>query len=344
MARQRNVPSIGDKVAFLCSPESYPDRPPRVEVIETHMSWVFLTHRAVYKLKKPVRYDFLDFSTLVARHRNAEREVALNRRLAQSVYRGIVPLTLARDGRLHLNGEGRVVDWLVMMRRLPAERMLDHAIAANAQTASDSARLADLLSRFYRAARPAPMAAARHRQHFIAEIQQNRKALLQPGYGLAAGLIERVTAAQLDFVAAHAELLAARAARIVDAHGDLRPEHVCLTPKPVVIDCLEFNRTFRLLDPADELAYFAMECARLGNAAFGDAVLRRVLTRLHDATDDNLLRFYKAFRATVRAKVTIWHLNDRHINHAAHWRRRAREYLAMALRYAPAGTVTPIAA
>jgi uncharacterized protein len=337
---QSNRVSIGDKVAFLCSPESYPKRPLRVEVIETHMSWVFLTHHRVYKLKKPVRYDVLDFSTLAARRRNCEREVDLNRRLAPAVYRGIVPLTLTRDRRLHIEGTGHVVDWLVVMRPLPNERMLDYAIAANSVTAGNTQRLAHLLADFYRRAKPLPATTTRYRKHFAAQIDANRAELMKPDYALPVRLIAQVTQAQREFLQAQSAELTARACHVVDAHGDLRPEHVCLTPRPVVIDCLEFKRAFRLLDPADELAYFAMECARLGSADIGDQVMHQVLKTLHDAPGDNLIRFYKAFRATMRAKIAIWHLADRHINHAAHWRRRARAYLAMALRYAPHDATT----
>ena len=104
--------SIDEKVDFLRRPETYPTRPARVEVIETHMSWVFLGDTLVYKLKKPVRYEFLDFSTLEARRLNCQREVELNRRLAPDVYRGTVPLTLRSDGSLHLGGPDHLVDWL----------------------------------------------------------------------------------------------------------------------------------------------------------------------------------------------------------------------------------------
>lgn len=326
--------TIGDKVAFLCSTANYPARPQRVTVIETHMSWVFLAGDRVYKLKKPVRYDFLDFSTLAARRRNCEREIALNRRLAAAVYRAAVPLTLERDGQLRLNGKGRVIDWLVAMRRLPAQRMLDNALAAGSVTEEDTQRLARVLAAFYRTARPAPVAAKRYRRNFAAAIDVNRAQLATPAYGLPVRLIDRVTAAQRDFVARHGDLIAARAPHVVDAHGDLRPEHVCLTPRPVIIDCLEFRREYRLLDPADELAYFAMECARLGNAAVGETVVRQVLNALHDTPGAGVIAFYKCFRATVRAKIAIWHLADRNINHAAHWRRRARDYLGMAHRHA----------
>ena len=127
--------AIGEKVAFLQRPHAYPDNPEQVEVIETYMSWVFLSGRLVYKLKKPVRLEFLDCSTVKARRRNCEREVQVNRRLAGDVYRRVVPLTLQSGGALRLEGGGIIVDWLVEMRRLPADRMLDAAIRDNTVSA-----------------------------------------------------------------------------------------------------------------------------------------------------------------------------------------------------------------
>lgn len=112
------IVTLDAKVAFLGTPEAYPDRPAHVEAIETHMSWVFLTDRYAYKLKKPVHRSFLDFSTIDARHRNCMEEVRLNRRLAPRIYLGVVPLTIDPAGRMHLNGDGPPIDWLVHMVRL----------------------------------------------------------------------------------------------------------------------------------------------------------------------------------------------------------------------------------
>src|SRR5690348_10060399 len=118
-------PGIEQKVAFLSRPESYPGHVELVERKETHMSWIFLTEMHVWKLKKPVRTDYSDFSTVEARRHNASNEVRLNRRLTKDVYLGVVPLALASGGSLRLGGDGEAVDWLVVMRRLPANRMLD---------------------------------------------------------------------------------------------------------------------------------------------------------------------------------------------------------------------------
>jgi aminoglycoside phosphotransferase family enzyme len=119
---------LESKVAFLRQPTSFQEPTYRVESIETHMSWVFLTDRHAYKLKKPVSYDFLDFSTIDARRFYCEEEVRLNARLAAEVYLGIVELTLNSLGHLQLDGAGAVIDWLIRMRRLPTRHMLDYAI------------------------------------------------------------------------------------------------------------------------------------------------------------------------------------------------------------------------
>src|SRR5574341_2429097 len=135
------IPGIREKVAFLSKPESYPAPTRTVETKETHMSWVFLTDTQAWKLKKPVRLDYLDFSDPEARRRNCEQEVRLNRRLAPEVYLGIAPLILDRQGKMRLEGEGEPIDWLVVMRRLPAARLLDRAIADQTVSEADARKV-----------------------------------------------------------------------------------------------------------------------------------------------------------------------------------------------------------
>ncbi len=330
------APSIEAKVAFLRRPDAYPHRPASIEVIETHMSWIFLSGERVYKMKKPVRYAFLDFTTLESRGQNCEREVQLNRRLAADVYLGVVPLTLTSDAGLEFDGKGPVAEWLVEMRRLPAQRMLDAAIRAGTVNAVDIRNVARCLTLFYRRAERIDTGAAAYRRGFAEGIQANRAELTEPRYGLPAPQIERLTEAQLRFLATKGAMLQQRAVagRIVDAHGNLRPEHICLTEQPRIIDCLEFRREFRLLDPADELAYLAMECERLGARAIGDAVLRQCLEASGDAPPEDLIGFYKAFRACLRAKIAVWHIADHEVRDTEKWRRRAGAYLQLAESYA----------
>jgi len=326
---------IEEKVAFLRQPDVYPDRPKRVEVIETHMSWVFLTESLAYKLKKAVRYDFLDFSTLEARHKNCEREVRLNRRLAGHVYLGTVPLTIQGDGGLKLGGEGRVVDWLVQMRRLPADRMLDAAIREGTVDAGDVRKLSQVLADFYRLSPSLPFSPAEYRRRFEEDIQSNLIELRDIRYALPKTQVDRLAAAQRQFLTELGCLLEQRArdGRIIDAHGDLRPQHIFLTPEPVIIDCLEFNREFRILDPVDELAYLVMECERLGAPAIGEEILGHYSEAAGDACPIELIGFYKAFRACLRAKIAVWHIVDHEVRDHQRWLRLARTYLDLAERY-----------
>lgn len=323
---------IDEKVVRLCEPGLYRDGTQRVEVIETHFSWIFLTEHHVYKLKKPVRYHGLDFTTLTARRHNCEQEVMLNRRLAPDVYLGAVALTVSARGELALAGPGPVVDWLVAMRRLPAERMLDAAIRAGTVSADEVRKFSLLLADFYRRAAPMVLDPVAYRQRFANAMQANHVELIKPAYDLPGHQIAALTRCQEHFLRDRGQLLARRArdGHIVDAHGDLRPEHICLTPDPVIIDCLEFDPELRRLDPVDELAYLALECERLGAAALGTDVLRHYREATGDACPDALMYFYQVFRACLRAKIAIWHLADCAPDDRARWSERARSYLDLA--------------
>jgi len=334
-ARRRARVGLAAKVAFLERPDSYPAGVSTVEPIETHMAWVFLASDLAYKLKKPVRHTFLDFSTIEARRRTCRAELRLNRRLAPDVYRRVVPLTVGRHG-LRLGGRGRVVDWVVEMRRLPRERMLDRVIAAGALRDEDLRRVGRLLGDFYRRARPVAMAPARYRRRLRADVEANRRELVRSRHALARAVVRDVARAQLAFIGREQELLGPRAGRVVEAHGDLRPEHICLEDPPVIIDCLEFNREFRVLDPVDDLAYLGMECERLGAPQAGRVVLEGYTAASGDAPPEPLVEFYVSYRAYLRAKIAIWHTLDSTVPSPAAWRHRALEYLCLADAHASA--------
>ena len=328
--------TLAGKVAFLRRPDSYPERPQAVEAVETHMSWVFLTDDHAYKLKKPVRYDFLDFSSVEARRHDCQEEVRLNRRLAPDVYLGTLPIRAHPEGKLSLEGTGAIVDWLVKMRRLPRELMLDQAIREGRVRDDDIERVAGVLSAFYQASARLGFTPQAYRDRFLRDIRANLDALLQPGFGLCAATIDRVGKAQLSLVEQRPELLdeRVRQGRIVEAHGDLRPEHICLGPRPVIIDCLEFNRDFRILDPVDELCFLAMECEFLGAAFVGQRTFETYRRLTGDDPKKTLVAFYKCYRACLRAKLAAWHLADPETCDPEKWTVLAHDYLAIADGYA----------
>jgi aminoglycoside phosphotransferase family enzyme len=327
---------IDRKVAFLGSVAAYAEQPSRVERVETHFSWVFLTDRHVYKLKKPLRGEGFDFSTGAARRRNAETEVRLNRRLAGEVYVGTVPLTLQREGGLAITGTGVAIDWLVKMIRLPAQRMLDRRLARGNLSRAEINVLADRLAHFFATARRAHIQPTTYLDRFRAECCDARRALRVsggPGLRHIAGYVVR----QLEaFIDCRKDLLLRRLenGRVVEGHGDLRPEHICLGSTPVVIDCLEFRADLRLLDPVSELAFLAMESERMGAGTVGNILLCHYRSRAGDSPPALLINFYKAIGALIRARIAILHLQERPVREPAKWPKRAAAYLGFACREA----------
>lgn len=325
---------IEDKVAFLSRPEAYGPRAAELAVKETHMSWLFLTGNRVYKMKKPVKYPYLDFRTLAAREANCRAETRLNRRLAPDVYRGVARLTREPGGALALDGEGETVEWLVVMRRLPEERMLDHVIAAGAADRREIEHVADILAQFYRRLEPADVAADGHLDLFVQQQSINRELLTDPRCSVAGSVTEAVLTDLDEFLDRDAGLIMRRVTegRIVEGHGDLRPGHICLNTPPVIIDCLEFSRILRLLDPFDELADLATECSRLGAPWIGEILMDRCATELDDRPPQRLVDFYTAYRACLRARLAIRHLLDEEVREPEKWPPLAREYLDIAHR------------
>ena len=296
------------------------------------MSWVFLTDYHAYKLKKPVRYSFLDFSTLEARRRDCEEELRLNRRLAGDVYIDTIALAVDAQGSLHLEGNGEPVDWLVKMRRLPGARMMDNAIRRHAITQQEIHQVGEKLALFYQQAAPEDMTPAEYRHRLSRYINENRQELQRPEYGLNPSTIHVITYAQLSLLTDKRWLFDQRIEQghIIEAHGDLRPDHICLQDPPVIIDCLEFKREFRLLDPADELCFLAVECEWLGTKHIGDEIFNAYSQITGDTPDAHLIAFYKIYRACLRAKIALWHTTDGTVQDHPKWFNKAQDYLRIA--------------
>jgi aminoglycoside phosphotransferase family enzyme len=164
------------------------------------------------------------------------------------------------------------------------------------------------------------------------QVEANRNVLESLGPDAARILCD----AQLGFVQSRGDWLHARAAGgcVVEAHGDLRPEHILVDDPPAVIDCLEFDRNLRILDRAEELEFLSLECARLGHAATGERIARDCLARLHDDVPPALRRFYRSHRAATRAKLYVWRAGEPDGGTPQHWHAIAREYLGLALQAA----------
>jgi uncharacterized protein len=334
--RSKAAPDIAAEVAFLSRRDSYPERPSRVEAIETHYSWVFLTDAWAYKLKKPVKGEGFDLRSLAQRRRNAGQEMRLNRRLAPDVYVGMVPLTAKQDSGFALAGGGTTVDWLVKMVRLPAEHMLDRRLARGDLHFSEVEALGHRLAGFFAIARRSRITPRQYIERIAAELRTTREAAAKAGDARLRHKAVRVVRRIEALLARHRGTLGRRASarRLVDGHGDLRPEHVYLKGAPRVIDCLEFRPELRQLDPVDELAFLAMECGRLGAPWIGQHLFRHYQRRTRDRPPVELVRFYRALAALIRARIAMAHMEDPGRRPAAEWARRADVYFALAVREA----------
>ncbi|MCA8921958.1 MAG: AAA family ATPase [Planctomycetes bacterium] len=304
--------SSQELLAALSQPGFYPHPVPGgVEVIQTHISLVFLAGARVYKVKKALDLGFLDYSTLERRRACCEAEVTLNRRLAPEVYLEVAAITREPAGGLALAGAGEVVDYAVVMLRLPAERTFKALVARGELTAEHVQQLAALLARFHRgAARSARIAAFGGFEVVAANCRENFTQLepflddtIHPSVHRR---LRALTEAELE---AQRAALAERERQQApcDCHGDLRLEHVYALEhegrsRLVAVDCIEFNERFRYGDPVGDLAFPVMELMRAGRED-----LARLLAEGYFAASEDegraLLPLYVAYRAVVRGKV-----------------------------------------
>ncbi|MBI2921473.1 MAG: AAA family ATPase [Planctomycetes bacterium] len=304
-------PQPHDLVRDLLRPENFPGRTRRVTLASTHISHVFLTDTEAWKVKRPVDFGFLDFTTLEKRRRFCREEVRINRDLAPGVYRGVAPVRL--DARGHsLRRGGRVVDYAVRMKRLPdrarAREMLEAGRLAWGHLAALAARLAAWYPGRRRTPRFGTAAAIR------VNVRENFEQVAPfVGRFVAPERFASVRRWQEEFLRTHAGALRARvrAGRIREGHGDLRLEHVYFLPSgPAAIDGIEFNERFRCGDVASDVAFFAMELVQRGRHDLASWFLGRFALETGDFDLLTVLDFYISYRAWVRAKVACFVADD----------------------------------
>ncbi|QDT00258.1 bifunctional aminoglycoside phosphotransferase/ATP-binding protein [Adhaeretor mobilis] len=325
-----------DLVALLSNPQTYSDGTNQAELIETHISWLFLTDRYVYKLKKPVKFEFLDFTSLQARQRACEEEVRINKRLAYQVYFGVLPITVEQTGELVLGGEGRPIDYVVKMRRLPSKLALDTTLRQDQFSAHKLNELVSYLVSFYCNLPPQVLQPEEYYERTVRHCHSNLQDLLSAADPLHHPIIRRIHNAQLLFAWLQKDLLLNRArdGRIVEGHGDLRAEHIFLETPPAVIDGLEFSEELRKNDVLDELCFLAMDCTRLGNSEIGAKLLDAYAKLSGDASPPELQDFYKSYRASVRAKVALLGVSQANGQARKHRLREFHQVLQWADHYA----------
>jgi uncharacterized protein len=339
-------------VAAMGRPEFYPERPSTVELRQTHISYVFLAAEYVYKIKKAVRFPFVDCTALESRKHFCFEEVRLNRRLAPDVYAGVVPIMRTRNsfalgqsiderGRDADGHNPEICEYAVKMRRLPDDRMLDRLVAQGSAGPDEIHLIAERLARFHSDAAAAQGwncgSAAAVAKMVSANLNECERF---EGHTTNRTQLNALSEFNRKFLAANWALLNTRArnGHVREGHGDLRCEHICISPAGdlAIVDCVEFSERLRYADVACDVAFLAMDLDRFGAHALSQELINSYARLTGDSQFAGLVEFYKCYRAVVRAKVES--LRSIEIEVPAAERERARglahQYFALALRYA----------
>lgn len=323
----------------LLNPAIYPDLPKEIQLIETHISVLFLTGSYVYKVKKPVDFGFLDFTTLEKRKYFCEQEVVLNRRLSPDIYLGVVGITRDR-GRFSFDGTGEVEEYAVKMKQIPEELLLDKLLERGQVNPEMIRAVSAKLVRFYAEAEANDLIKSfarpeRVKQDTDENFEQTEKYI---GVTISKGVFEEVQRRTDEFFRVREKIFHQRisSGRIRDCHGDLRLEHIFWGKEIAIFDCIEFNQRFRYTDVAADIAFLAMDLDYRGREDLTEHLIRAYVERSGDREILNVLDFYKCYRSYVRGKVESFRLDDPNIPEAEKREalNRAKNYFDLAWRYA----------
>ena len=323
----------------LLDPDAVPDETRSVNLVQTHISMVFVGDRFVYKIKKPVNFGFLDFRTLEKRAYYCEREVELNRRLAKNIYVSVLPVTF--DGKRHRIGArgGKVVEYAVKMRRIPNERLMKSLFRKGELKEGHLLKIARVLARFHmNALRNEEIDRFGEPERFKVNTDENfdqvRKYL---GTTIKRKEFDGIKAWTNRFYKARGPLFFERVSggRIRDCHGDLHMEHVCLTRDLPIIDCIEFNDRFRYSDTLADIAFLLMDLEYHGGSHFSEVLWDAYKQLAGEGEREDLLTFYKVYRAFVRGKVNSFQVDDQSIGpeNREEAAERAGKYFQLAFSY-----------
>ena len=324
--------SLAEIHTFLKSGAAWPDEPPP-QCLETHASLVYLTRDRAWKLKKPVRLMHVDQVSLAARAQLCREELRLNRALSGDVYRGLTPLVRRADGSLALGGAGQIVDWLIESVRLPEKEMLDRRlICGPAPNRAEIKSLCDTLVSFYRRQPHMADAGTIFGSRLLRDLETATTHLRE----MASETHVPAPKHAFDFALAALETCQkeiverGRRGLVVEGHGDLRAEHVCMTKPPVVFDRLEINHGIRILDPFYEVNALGLECGLLGSAWIRAGLLMGLSGSIAPPSQ-TLLTAYGVVALLTRARFAADHFRDGDVAKPEKWRRRTKQRVAAAI-------------
>ena len=295
------------EIDILCSEGKFPEHTGSPELVETHISWVVLCDRFVYKIKRPVCYSFLDFSTLEKRKYYCEREIELNRRLTEGIYLDVQPIKIASGIYFIGDGGGEIIDYAVRMHKVDRSRQMDQLLLNNKVKPHDIQRLAKKIAAFHSSAIPVY-------QKDLMDIQikfkdlEGEKEFLKQYLDNSFQIIENAVRRTDRFMRKNKMHLAARQKDgfTRDCHGDLHSRNIFLLAEPQPFDCIEFNDDYRQIDVLNEIAFLCMDLDAFNKQEFSELFLNSYNSFfycLKTEQDRYLFTYYKCYRANIRAKV-----------------------------------------
>lgn len=298
------------------------------DLIETHISWVLLGD-FVYKIKKPVKFSFLDFSTLDKRKFLCEEEVRLNRRLSPDVYLGVVPVTDSG-----IEGDGEPIGYAIKMRRLPQDKRMDTLLREGKVLGEHVQEIAAIVAEFHN--RIDTITEKKYGSADVVKAQIDDLAHFRDTIEGACGLGEEVDfilAKSDEFISRSRKLLEKRQdeGKVKDCHGDLHSANIFITDKITIFDCIEFSRDFRFVDTASEVAFMAMDLDAFGREDLSAFFVESYVKLSGDTGLPELLQLYKCYRANVRAKIAAIDYSQ---NPGDEPKERIRKYVLLAEGYA----------
>jgi aminoglycoside phosphotransferase family enzyme len=297
-----------EQISSLVSKGEFPETIQERELIETHISWVIVCDQFVYKIKKPVQYSFLDFSTLALRKHFCEREIELNQRLTDNIYIDVQPIS-EWQGRLIMGGrEGTITDYAVRMYKQDRDKQMDRLLLQNKVNESDIQSLAEKIALFHK------RAAIIYKKDIL-DIQEkfndleNEKRFLEENFGVSnSDIITHAVKTSDTFLEKNKQLLAQRlnAGYSRDCHGDLHSRNIFLLPEPQPFDCIEFNDDIRQIDVLNDVAFLCMDLDAFDRKDLSDLFIEyynQFFPTIATDADRQLFVYFKSYRANIRAKV-----------------------------------------
>jgi aminoglycoside phosphotransferase family enzyme/predicted kinase len=302
----------------LKNPKFFGSHVPSVQLLQTHISYVALTGTFAYKVKKPVNFGFLDFSTLDKRKYYCEEELRLNRRLCPEMYLDVIPITRT-NGSLELNGSGPIVEYALKMREFPQENIMTNMLLSDHITEETIDLLCSLLIDFYTAQEPTKEIT---KYGEIPAVKQNIDENFEQTKPMINITVPKDTFWYIKDAAARfferkKEVFGRRMkeGKILDCHGDLHSGNIVVTDEHIhIFDCIEFNDRFRFCDVASDICFLAMDLDFLNFPYLSSYLICRYVEKSADEGIFSVLNFYKSYRAFVRGKVHGFQLNDPHID------------------------------